>query len=265
MTERSIVDTLGAYKESILNPLYGRLAELRGDVVTYHGVTLNLEPPVVTRRIRASIARNHYEIGEKTLLDTYLDPSTPLVELGGGLGFIAAYTDRLLDPGTTHVVVEANDRLIPVLEETRRRNDADYEIVHAAYAPGRSTATLFTHTHFWSNSTRSSAEEGVEVPATSLRDLVDEFGLDEFALVVDIEGAEIDLLDELQLVEARCSLVILELHDTKSEHTELADDIAALRERLDASSLELVEADETKRVYRRGHEARRANDEAGAP
>jgi FkbM family methyltransferase len=248
--DRSLVDTLGGIKESILNPLYGRLAELRGDVVTYHGVTLDLEPAVVTRRIKAAIARNHYEIGEKQLLDRYLDRSTPLVELGGGLGFIGAYTDRLLDPGTTHVVVEANERLIPVLEDTRRRNDSAFEIVHAAYAPGRSTATLYTHPHFWSNSTRSSSDAGVEVPATSLRELRERFEFDEFALIVDIEGAEVDLLDELDLVEECCSLLVLELHDTKSEHVDIADDIVALRERLDASSMTLVEADETKRVYR---------------
>lgn len=76
-----------------------------------------------------------YESIERLLVNRYVPSDTDVIELGGGLGFISCILEQQLVEGRTHVIIEANENLIPVLERTRSHNDASFEIEAAAYAP----------------------------------------------------------------------------------------------------------------------------------
>lgn len=239
----------GKIKNRVLDFFYGKLTVFTGPILMYNGVKLDVSSKAVTEKIRASIARGAYEQGEQKLITEYIEPEDDVIELGGGLGFIATFTNIRLSEMTTHLVVEANPRLRGVINQTRELNQASFELISKAYHPTDESVSLYLHPHFWSNSTVSDTGKAIEVETVNLQQLVDEYSLEEFSLVVDIEGAEVELAEEMAVLESHCKLLIVEFHDTKSEHQSVADEIRAFRRSLEQSPFRQVANDETKGVY----------------
>jgi FkbM family methyltransferase len=239
----------GGIKNRILDFFYGKLTRFTGPIITYNGVKIDVSAEAVTEKIRASIARGAYEQGEQKLITEYINPEDDVIELGGGLGFIATFTNIRLSKMTTHLVIEANPRLRNVINRTRELNQASFELISKAYHPTEKRVSLYLHPHFWSNSTVSDTGKAIEVETVNLQQLADEYSLEEFSLVVDIEGAEVGLAEEMTVLESHCKLLIVEFHDTKSEHQSVADEIQTFRKSLEQSSFKRVANDETKGVY----------------
>ena len=240
---------LGKIKNRILDLFYGKLTFLTGPVITYNGVKLDISSEAVTEKIRASIVRGVYEQGEQKLIAEYINPGDNVIELGGGLGFIGAFTNIRLSEKTTHLVIEANPRLREVINQTRELNKADFELISKAYHPTDKKVNFYLHPHFWSNSTVSDTGEAIDVETVNLQQLLDEYSLENFSLIVDIEGAEVGLMEEMDVLESHCKLLVVEFHDTKSEHQSVADEIRKFRTLLEQSPFKRVENDETKGVY----------------
>lgn len=202
----------------LMNPTWHGLvskyfALLRGNRIGYRGLTINVNEPSIDAKARALIYHGIYEGEEVELSLKMIDRSLPLVELGGSIGVVACTLNRVLEHPEKHVVVEANPRLIPLLEENRRANGARFEIVPAAIGYGGLTIT-FTLGDSVSGSIRETAGRKVEVPTVSLRSLIEDRGLGRVNLVMDIEGAEIDLIEnELDVMEAYVQCVVMETHD----------------------------------------------------
>lgn len=194
----------------------------RGDhSVVHDGVRLRVDHPHFDAQVRSWLIRGEYETPESRLVERYLDGEADVVELGGGMGYVSCCIDRLLSPGRTHVVVEADAEVRPVLDATRLANDARFHVHPAAYAPVADEVTFYRRKRFTRNSIRPerASSEAETVPAVSLAALVAEYGLDRIALVADVEGAEHDLFaHEGDVLRGHVGLLVVELHDV-GEHT----------------------------------------------
>lgn len=222
----SLADTiLGAER---LDPAYAALIKRRTGHVTHHGIQLDLEFECIEDEVRARFVRGSYESVERLLVDRYVPSDTDVIELGGGVGFISCTLNRQLEEGRTHVVVEANEDLVAVLERTRSLNDASFVIEAAAYAP-EAKQTRFQTGPVVTAGKSVDAEDGDSVATTNLRDLRDLYDVDDFTLVVDIEGSEYDLVDrESDILSEHCSFVLAELHDVAGrEWSEFVDGLRA--------------------------------------
>lgn len=157
---------------------------------------------------------NDHSIRERILIDHYLPDDLPVVELGGGIGYISAYINQRIG-GNAQVVVEPNPRNVECNEKTRRLNGCDYVLVEGAYNPHSMDVSLSVDSKFSSGSTVKSRDgETVSVQGYSLSTLCADYGLDRFALVCDIEGGEFGLIDEeLDLVAKRVPMAIIEFHE----------------------------------------------------
>jgi FkbM family methyltransferase len=180
------------------------------------------------------VVRGAYESNERALIMDHVPRSANVLELGGGIGFVATYLAEHLDVDATQVVVEANPDLLPVIERHRDLNDATFTTLGAAYDPASNRVRLrrdgpVTGTttvgvddkdemgHPRSNGNERKNPTAVSVPGVSLAELVDQFGPGPFTLVADIEGAEEGLVTgELETLVAHCPRLILELHDGPS-------------------------------------------------
>ncbi len=133
------------------------------------------------------------------------------------------------------MAVEANPEMIDVIDAVQDLNDINFDVEHAAYRPGQSEVTFHVHSKTVSSSTKRSGGREITVPAVSMAEILAENDVEQFVCLADIEGGEIDLVrnerpwaaivnaviegeidlvrNELGLLEDRCKLIIVELHE----------------------------------------------------
>jgi FkbM family methyltransferase len=160
-----------------------------GQPVWSEGVLVPPHPRIGTL-VLAKIIRERYENDECRLIREHVPDGSNVVDLGAGIGFTSAFAARCVDGIQTHVAVEANPELIPVLRRTRELNECEFEIINAAYTTSGSSVR-FERGQSLTRSSIYRAEEGSEtVSPVTLRELIDTYDLSEFVLVADIEGTE---------------------------------------------------------------------------
>jgi FkbM family methyltransferase len=209
----------------------GLASGLRGHRVVVEGCHFDLSDPQIGLEIRGRFVRGAYERDELRLLEVVLDPSRPVVELGGCLGVVSAVTNRRLADRTQHVVLEANPALLPILERHRAMNGAGFAIRHGALAYGSETVELFLHrTLVTASSAQMRQGRAVRVPATTLTALLDEAGFASVTLIADVEGAERELIEHEPEVLSRVDAALIELHPQVYGEDGAARILAAFRQ-----------------------------------
>lgn len=213
------------------------------NVIEYDGIAMDVGADLVSYEIYQLMVEGWYERQEATMVRRYLPSDVDVVELGAGLGYVSCVIDDVLSPDRTHLAVEPNPAVVRRLEKTKELNDASYVIREGAYSAADDTVDLDLEGEYWEKGTHRS-QGGENVPAWNLRQLCDSHELSTFSLVMDVEGAEYELfLSELDLLEARCPLLIVEFHEKGSYSEEYGDE-------LHESDFVLVDGLETVSVYR---------------
>jgi FkbM family methyltransferase len=189
----------------------GRLVEMGGNHVTIKGLEFSVDNALITTRDKGRLDAGLPATGEIGLALRVLVPDLPVVELGGGIGVVSCLINRGLTRPDRHIVVEANPDLIPTLETNRRLNACQFRIRNAALAYEGTEATLAVDSFV---SSRIGGEgRRVRVPTTTLANLLEDTTFRRVNLVVDIEGAEADLVErEGRLLACRARTLIVETH-----------------------------------------------------
>jgi FkbM family methyltransferase len=186
----------------------------------------------ISPELRAEIVRERdYELEECVLCRQHVDATTDVIELGGGISFVACCLNPKLGD-VRHLVFEANPALVPTIKRHCELNECDFEVINKAYAPTGDRVKLYPQKDIRSSTTRDERSESeiqpMVIDAVSLADITSHNSIDEFTLIVDIEGGEVDLVaQEGALLAERCRMLVVEFHefvDEPLEHT---------RERLD--------------------------------
>ncbi len=202
----------------------------------FHGGMVDL-PDDLNLKILADVASGDYEATECALIEEFLPADRPVVELGGCLGLVSNVITRRLAPGTGFIVVEAN----PVLEEICRRNATldgaagNVLVESAAIAyDGREVVFNVSDNIHVSRLGGGQAGDRLRVPARTLAEVLAAAGIGgRFSLVCDIEGGEVDLIDNDAVALARCDLIVIEMHPRAFEEKGLhLEEVVAKIERL---------------------------------
>lgn len=151
-------------------------------------------------------SRGSYEGSEATILRETLDPGDRVLELGAGIGFISTICARIVTSGSV-ACIEANPAMIPVISKTHQLNGVKVSLLSGLVAKTSGVKELHTQVDFWSSSLhkrRRSEDEAISkgtrtivVETMQLSDLLDRF--QPTYLICDIEGAEIEVFEEVQL------------------------------------------------------------------
>ena len=179
--------------------------------VVIDGLHLPIDQKLCSPAIRREIYFETYEQDERRLIPDLVKPEDRVLELGAGIGLVTATIVKASPAASLHI--EANKDLIPAIKETLSANNLDAEIRHAAIVaddfPG-TEVDLLTGAEFWSSSLhqRNNLDRSVKVPATRLIDALSSFRPS--VLVIDVEGAECNLLTGVALTGVRA--ISVELH-----------------------------------------------------
>lgn len=177
----------------------------------------------VNPSLAASIFFGFYEAGELRFIHKYFKGDTDVIELGGSMGIVTSHLASLQKPGRQIISVEANPFLADTLTTNvnRYRNPINKFILLTKAIAYKSMEVALRITD---NSTETKAElvskqrneNEVIVPTIKLADIVSQFNLKDFTLVCDIEGAEIELLENDDLALKSCKELYIELHETSN-------------------------------------------------
>ena len=213
----------------------GRLIELSGNTVTVDGCTFSLDSPVIDTALKSRFVIGGYESGERAALVTELDPSLPVIEMGGCLGVVGCLVNRRLAHPDRHVVVEAHPDLVTVLERNRDRNGARFNVVHAAVAYGRDVVEFHEGGNFLAGRLAREGGRRFTVRAVTLSQLLDTSGFEQCTLICDIEGAESDLIQkDAAALAGRVVTLIIEWHP----YVLGASGVTALQRQIEAMGFE---------------------------
>lgn len=190
-----------------------------GPGFSYHGIPIAI-PDEIPFGIKKQLMRNRYEEPERRLIERFVDPAQPLIELGGSLGVLSAYTGRRLAPETPFLVVEANPRIVEACRTNARAGrgpDGRLTVMNCALAYGASEVSFPVGDNVHVNrlsAVRPDRQQTATVPAHTLaelrRELDDRAG--PYTLVMDIEGSEYDVLVNDREALKSCALAIIETH-----------------------------------------------------
>jgi FkbM family methyltransferase len=118
----------------------------------------------------------------------------------------------LLRDNTRHVVVEGNPFCIPAIHRNREINQCRFLVENCALSD-QAEVTFYLHpTYIVGGTTQRQSNRPVRVPGRSLKELDARYGPFS-ALIMDVEGAELDALKPAGEILKSYRLVIVELHE----------------------------------------------------
>lgn len=202
---------LGPVEHHVVRPVDGLLFDLRGGRFRADGCVFDIPKHLTTRTYRGCFYDGDYEDDERELIKRFLRPEDTVLECGACLGIVSCVTNSLLRDKSRHVVVEANPKVIPSLYRNRELNRAGFLIEHCAIS-SRNEETFYLHPKYIVGGTsQRPSDEAVRLPGRSVRELDTRYG-PFTALIMDIEGSELDAFQAAGDLFSRYRLVIVELH-----------------------------------------------------
>lgn len=180
----------------------------RVQVVNLDGVRIHADSGVRSRigaRVWTSLMRGGFEFEERQLLKAALRPDDRLLEIGAGLGVIGILAARLI--GERNIIsYEANPALEREIRANHELNGLHPKLVMKAVTSGGGSSEFHIGGEIYSSSIHE--RDGflkVQVESDALNDVIAEH--DPSFLVVDAEGAELQLLPNADLKNVRAVLV----------------------------------------------------------
>jgi FkbM family methyltransferase len=185
------------------------------EIFSPHGIPIRIPADAdVFLRFRLSRGIPH-EAPEARMVQRHIRPHENVLELGGSVGIVSAVIRKTIGPDAQHVILEANPDLIEICKENANigAKPGRTEVVAEVLDSSGSASVCFRNTtDALGGRVARHGEDGVEVRATTLAKLVKRIRPGWFALVCDIEGAELALLERELQAMARVRVFILECH-----------------------------------------------------
>ncbi len=176
------------------------------------GVRFPKDGVFITGRIRGSLRSGEYEAKEAAAVLKAVQDGDTVMELGAGIGFISSVIAKHRNVKAVHAF-EANPRLIPLIRRVHAENDIDnVHVNNAILGRAAGTATFYIRQNFLSSSLSRDDEGGViaEEPIEIRPTRATSQDIRPDVLICDIEGAEVDVIPDMDLSSVRAA--IIELH-----------------------------------------------------
>jgi FkbM family methyltransferase len=185
------------------------ISALTREMLDVYGIRLCVPAPIVSPAVLLPMIKGGYERSEMMFITTVIKPGDRVLELGGGIGFLACYLQSNI-PNVRIRTVEANSDLIPLMEKNLRLNACRAEVIQGLAATQDGEATFNVAENFWSSSVMDipSHYTTQKVRAIDTNRLIRDFKPNK--MIIDIEGGEVDLVPGLHL--SNIEALIIEVH-----------------------------------------------------
>lgn len=177
---------------------------------TVRGVRLQVDARSLNAALEAALASGRYESAEAGALEHLLRPEDVYFELGAGVGFLSVLAWRVIGDAQRIHVFEANPDLIDVIRRTWSDNGAGGQVRNWMLGKGRGVHAFNVSRAFWASSGHVDYGSGrtIDVEQRDFLKQLEKRGAT--FVMMDIEGGEVDLLD--QLLPPAVRAVVAEYH-----------------------------------------------------
>lgn len=190
----------------------------RQRLVTISGVCIEVAR-TLPKGVRRALYRGDYERAERQMVSKYVKSTDRVLEVGSGIGLIAITCANLVTQGKI-VSYEANPELAGQLKRNVELNDVDIEVRNRAISAVAGVLPFHVHERFISSSLiKRPDSRQIDVQCDALTDVM--AGFEPTTIVMDIEGAETEVLPTADLSLVR--LLIVEIHPHISTQEELSN------------------------------------------
>jgi FkbM family methyltransferase len=147
------------------------------------------------------------------------EPGDTIIDLGAGVGSEARLLSSLVGPSGTVVSVEAHPRMFHCLRRTIELNQlGNVTAVHRAVMGTHGIAFIEDRPAYGGNGITTSADNSLPVVCEPLGYLVDRLDIDRIALLkMNIEGAELAVLESARELLPRVDNLVVSCHDFKAD------------------------------------------------
>lgn len=177
-----------------------------------HGIDVPLAPKEVSSVIWQALISGDYEAKEARLVIKAVQPGDRVLELGSGIGVITSIIAKI--EGTSVWAFEANPSTAVLGQRVIEANQLDNVVFSQGLLTSGEPRTFrfYVREDLWMSSMdekQGTYEEVIEVTSANIDGFISQHRIN--ALVMDIEGAERDLLQHAEL--PGIERIFLELHD----------------------------------------------------
>jgi FkbM family methyltransferase len=145
------------------------------------------KPETIGQRMKLG----QWESEEVTILTKYLHENDKVIELGACVGFLGVVVNDKIKNKESHMLIEANPEMIPVIEENKKLNGSKFKIEHCIIGNPEDGERDFRISNFILGS--SVFNKGGKIVKVPVKD-ISEYSNDYNFLIVDIEGGEYELI-----------------------------------------------------------------------
>ena len=198
------------------------LASALGSILRFYPFD-RLGPLTLPERIPAAtvtgIASGAYEYSERYLIRRWLPGGFDVAELGASIGIVSREILAKLEPSRKLVAVEAMPALADLAEKNidKRQPAQHWTVMQAAIAYGCKEVSFEKGTSHIAGRITQSDSGSLHLQTKTLTSILSEFGLVEYSLVMDIEGAEHEVIAHDIKALSGCQCLISELHGSQAD------------------------------------------------
>ncbi|MDX2301820.1 MAG: FkbM family methyltransferase [Microscillaceae bacterium] len=179
------------------------------------GLRFQIPFEMTTRSFRSRFFWDVYENKERKYLQQYLSREASVLELGACLGVVSCVTNSLLAHPERHVVLEANPKLIPWIVKNKIQNNCAFAVENTIISQ-REAVDFYLHPMIIAGNTQRITPEKVTIKGVGIEYLEQKYGLQFDTLMMDIEGGELEFLEQNQAFLQRAQSVFMEIHPGKN-------------------------------------------------
>lgn len=187
---------------------------------------IHLDDDALNFTTRGMLITGYYESGEQELLKNFLQKDLPVIEFGAGIGLS---TMQIIKHVNKKVFSVEADRLsFSLIKKNLEINNIkeNIKLYNNAVDYSKEKILFKSYDMFISN---HAEDENIHIPrlwklrdeyiiqTIKLKDIINQNSINDYQLVCDIEGKEIELINSGDIDCAKCKIIIIDLHDLKYE------------------------------------------------
>jgi FkbM family methyltransferase len=209
---RPLGKALGTFRGHVIYPLQGLWFDYIVRRYRVNGCEFEIPRALTSIGYRACFLTDNYEPEERELVRKFIHADDAVLECGACLGIVSCVTNKLLRDNRRHVVAEANPLCIPAIHRNRDLNQCGFLVENCALS-NQPDVTFYLHpVYIVGGSAQRETNRPVRVPGKTLKELEARYG-PFTALIMDIEGSELEALEAADALLKNYRAVIIELHE----------------------------------------------------
>ena len=188
-----------------------------------NGNKIYLNYDIISNKTKAEIFFNIYEGAEIKFIKKYFKKGYDVIEFGSSIGVVSCLIKSLMDNKNKLVCVEASPILLKVLNKNLEINHFQYNsnLLNAALTAQKDTKQIYFNPGI-SNTTgniskKRKSDNSIKIESITINKILNDFNFNEYIMVMDIEGTEIEILLSNNTNFKNCKFLFIELHNSKYE------------------------------------------------